>query len=187
MGVAAGMEFDHRGAEAQGGVDLALAGLDEQADPDARPRSGGRRTAADARAGRRRRARPRWSAPRAFRARCRRRWGGGASAIASISSVAAISRFSGRSISAISRSMSSSVMWRRSSRRWAVIPSAPASAATMRGAHRIGEIAAARIPDGRDMVDVDAEAERCCVMQAARLPGLTAGIAASSGGTESAA
>ena len=28
-----------------------------------------------------------------------------------------------------------------------------------RGAHRIGMIAAARVPDGRDMVDIDAEAE----------------------------
>jgi hypothetical protein len=46
-------------------------------------------------------------------------------------------------------------------------------------------IAAARIPDGRDMVDVDAEAER--IAQAARLPGLIAGMAASESGTSSAA
>ena len=78
----------------------------------------------------------------------------------SISSVAAISRFSGRSISAISRSMSASVMWRRSSRRWAVMPSAPAAARELGGAHRIGMVAAARVADGRDVVDVDAEAER---------------------------
>ena len=49
----------------------------------------------------------------------------------------------------------------------------------------IGMITAARVPDGRDMVDIDAEAERPC-HAAARLPGLTAGIAASSGGTASA-
>src|SRR5580700_9725419 len=52
------------------------------------------------------------------------------SAIFSISSVAAISRLSGKSISALSRRMSSSEMWRRSSRRCAVIPSAPACAAS---------------------------------------------------------
>ena len=76
----------------------------------------------------------------------------------------------------------SSVMWRRSSRRCAVMPSAPASAAMMRGADRVGMIAAARVPDGRDMVDIDAEAQRAG-HAAARLPGLIAGIAASSGGT----
>ena len=52
------------------------------------------------------------------------------SAIASISSVAAISRLSGRSISRLRRSMSRSEIWRRSSRRCAVMPSAPASAAS---------------------------------------------------------
>ena len=49
---------------------------------------------------------------------------------ATISSVAAISKFSGLSISALSRAMSSSRMWRRSSRRCAVMPSAPASIAS---------------------------------------------------------
>ncbi len=39
------------------------------------------------------------------------------------------------------------------------MPSAPACAARMARAHRIGMIAAARVPDGRDMVDVDAEAK----------------------------
>jgi hypothetical protein len=46
-------------------------------------------------------------------------------------------------------------------------------------------IAAAGVPDRRDMVDIDAEAEPVG-QAAARLPGLIAGIAASSGGTESA-
>ncbi len=55
-----------------------------------------------------------------------------------------------------------------------------------RGAHRIGMIAAARVPDGRDMVDIDAEA-KTLAHAAARLPGLIAGIAASSGGNASAA
>ena len=65
------------------------------------------------------------------------------------------------------------------------MPSAPASAAMMRGADGIGMIAAARVPDGRDMVDIDAEAEPLG-QAAARLPGLIAGIAARSGGTASA-
>ncbi len=55
----------------------------------------------------------------------------------------------------------------------------------MRRAHRVGMIAAARVPDGRDMVDIDAEAEPLG-HAAARLPGLTAGIDASSGGSASA-
>ena len=53
-----------------------------------------------------------------------------------------------------------------------------------RRAHRIGMIAAARVPDGRDMVDIDAEA-KTPAHAAARLPGLIGGIAASSGGTAS--
>ena len=77
-------------------------------------------------------------------------------------------------------------MWRRSSRRWAVIPSAPALGGDVRGAHRIGMVAAARVPDGRDVIDIDAEAEAMPRQAAARLPGLIAGIAARSGGTASA-
>jgi hypothetical protein len=46
-------------------------------------------------------------------------------------------------------------------------------------------IAAARVPDRRDVVDIDAEAEPVG-QAAARLPGLIAGIAASSAGTDSA-
>jgi hypothetical protein len=45
-------------------------------------------------------------------------------------------------------------------------------------------ITAPRVPDGRDVVDIDAEAE-VARQAAARLPGLTAGMAASSGGTAS--
>ena len=88
--------------------------------------------------------------------------------------------------------MSSSRMWRRSSRRCAVMPSAPASIASQRRADRIGVRAAARVADGRDVVDVDAEPQRShrIVLSpppaSARLPGLTAGIAASSGGSASA-
>jgi len=54
-----------------------------------------------------------------------------------------------------------------------------------RRADRIGVRPAARVPDGRDMVDIDPEAERMG-HGLARLPGLIAGIAASSGGTSSA-
>jgi hypothetical protein len=46
-------------------------------------------------------------------------------------------------------------------------------------------VAATRVPDRRDMVDIDAKAE-AVAQAAARLPGLIAGIAARSGGTESA-
>ncbi len=57
-------------------------------------------------------------------------------------------------------------------------------------AHWIGILAAARIPDRRHMVDIDAEASfsrsKGIAQAAARLPGFTAGMAASSGGTSSA-
>jgi len=53
------------------------------------------------------------------------------------------------------------------------------------GANRVRMIAPARVPDRRDVVDIDAEAQPFR-HAAARLPGLTAGIAARSGGTESA-
>ena len=70
-----------------------------------------------------------------------------------------------------------------------------------RRAHGIGDRAAARVADGRDMIDVDAEPERChrvaplsfgirshqAAPASARLPGLTAGSAASSGGSASGA
>ena len=56
----------------------------------------------------------------------------------------------------------------------------------MRCSHRIGMVPAARISDGRDMVDVDGEAQRLG-HAATRLPGFVVGIAASSGGSESAA
>ena len=52
-------------------------------------------------------------------------------AISIISGVAAISRLSGLSMPALRRAISSSLMWRRSSRRCAVMPSAPASIASL--------------------------------------------------------
>ncbi len=51
------------------------------------------------------------------------------SAMSSICSVAAISKFSGAEIVSLRRRMSSSTIWRRSSRRCAVMPSAPAASA----------------------------------------------------------
>ena len=54
-----------------------------------------------------------------------------------------------------------------------------------RGADRVGMVAAPRVPDGRDVVDIDAEAQLAGHV-AARLPGFIAGMAASSGGTASA-
>ena len=158
MGVAAGVELDDRRAEPDRGLDLRFGRLDEQADADVRRAqpvdeigqmvvlAGGVEPALGG---------PLLALSGTMQAAC----GLWRRAIASISSVAAISRFSGRSISAISRSMSSSVMWRRSSRRWAVMPSAPGLGGhAPRGPGR--DAAAARVPDGRDMVDVDAEAER---------------------------
>jgi hypothetical protein len=55
----------------------------------------------------------------------------------------------------------------------------------VRSAHGVGMIPAPRVPDGRDVVDIDAEA-KTGGHAAARLPGLVGGIAASSGGTASA-
>ena len=56
------------------------------------------------------------------------------------------------------------------------------SGGNLRRTDWIGMVAAARVPDGRDMVDIDAETEPLG-HAAARLPGLTAGIDASSGGS----
>ena len=53
------------------------------------------------------------------------------------------------------------------------------------GAHGIGMVPSARITDGGDVVDIDPETQP--VAQAARLPGLVTGIAASSAGTSSSA
>ena len=127
--------------------------------------------------GRPHRCRLRWCAPRASPARCRRHAACALSAMASISSVAAISRLSGIFNRADSRAISSSEICRRSSRRCAVMPSAPACCRQLRRAHRIGIVAAARIPHGGDMVDVHAEAQRLHVSSYASplLPGLTRG------------
>ena len=61
--------------------------------------------------------------------------------------------------SAESASISASEMWRRSSRRWAVIPSAPASSAWRAARRGSGWAPAASVPDGRHVVDVDAQAQ----------------------------
>ncbi len=69
--------------------------------------------------------------------------------------------------------MSSSEIWRRSSRRWAVMPSAPACAASARGAHRIGIPAAARVPDGGDVVDIDAEAQSRLIVHSVQIQAIS--------------
>ena len=62
-----------------------------------------------------------------------------------------------------------------------------------RRAHRLRMIAAAGVTDRGDMIDIDAKAKRMLACRghaagiSARLPGLIAGIAASSGGRSSAA
>jgi hypothetical protein len=56
----------------------------------------------------------------------------------------------------------------------------------MRGPDRVGMLAAARVPDRGDVIDIHSKTETLG-QAAARLPGLTGGIAASSGGTASAA
>ena len=119
------------------------------------------------------------------------------SAMSSMASVAAISKLSG-------------FVDRRLEAAHVVVVNVPAVLAQMRGdavgagfdreqrrADGIGDRAAARVADGRDMIDVDAKPKRChraaplsdCAGQAApasaRLPGLTAGSAASSGGSAS--
>ena len=107
-------------------------GGDEQRHPDAGRAAASAIFAARARAlPRRRRDRLRWCARRAAPAPGRPHAAGCACAIAIISSVAAISKLSGLAISAFSRAMSSSRIWRRSSRRCAVMPSAPASIASI--------------------------------------------------------
>ena len=159
--IGAGVQLHHRRAERLGGIELRAVRLDEQRDADARRRPGARRWARDGCAGPPRRCRLRWCAPRASPARCRRH--------AACASSAMASHLVGRRHFQIERngqrlrtgaSMSSSEIWRRSSRRCAVMPSAPGALRQHRGAHRIGIVAAARIAHGGDVIDVDAEAER---------------------------
>ena len=92
------------------------------------------------------------------------------SAIACISSVAAISRFSGSVSSAISAAMSASVMCRRSSRRCAVIPSAPGRLGQLRRAQRLGIGPAAGVANRRHVVDVDPEPQWVAPRTARHVP-----------------
>ena len=154
-----GVDFDHRRADLGRGLDLLLVRADEQRNADASRLQFARSPARADCAGAPRRARLRWSLPAAAPARYRPHAGAPSARSSTISRVAAISKFSGLVSCAFSRAMSSSRIWRRSSRRCAVMPSAPASTAARRGFHRIGMAPAARIADGRDVIDVDAEAE----------------------------
>ena len=83
-----------------------------------------------------------------------------ASAIRSMSAVAAISKFSGFEISAFSRAMSSSRMWRRSSRKCAVMPSAPASIAASAARTGSGRSPARALRKRGDVIDIDSETQR---------------------------
>ncbi len=89
-------------------------------------------------------------------------------AMACISAVAAHSKFSGTVSAAISASISASRMWRRSSRRWAVMPSAPAASASRAARSGSGQARPAGVAHGGHMVDVHAKPQlpgRCsCVV-----------------------
>ena len=106
-------------------------------------------------------ARPRWCAPRAAPGTMQAACGRWRSAIASIS-------VGGRHFQVQRQRRSrpsaarcrASVMWRRSSRRCAVMPSAPAAPRRARPRDRVGMTAAARVADRGDVVDVHAEAQR---------------------------
>ena len=160
MGVAAGVELDDRRAEPDRRLDLARVGLDEQADPDVRRRA--------------RRATIR-SEMIVLAGGVEPALGGpllallgddagGVGAVArarssSISSVAAISRLSG--ISRL-RHQRGDILVGDVAPVLAQMGGDAVGAGRRRGeggADRIGMIAAARVPDRRDMVDVDAEAE----------------------------
>ena len=80
-----------------------------------------------------------------------------ARAIASISSVAAISRLSTPETVSRSTRTSRSWMWRRSSRRCTVMPSAPASSHSDGGDDGVRVARAALLAQRRDVVDVDVE------------------------------
>ena len=56
-----------------------------------------------------------------------------------------------------------------------------------RSGSRIRMRPAARVAYGRNVIDIDSEAEETCHQASPREPGFTAGIAASSGGRSSAA
>ena len=111
------------------GLELPLLGVDEERDAAAGLAQ--RRHGLGELRGRRRPrpARPRSSPPRAARAPGSGVRAGWRRAMATISSVAAISRLSGHRQLGAGARRRASWMWRRSSRRCAVMPSAPASAA----------------------------------------------------------
>ena len=189
MGIAAGVELDHRCAEAQGRVDLALAGFDEQADPNP-----GLAQPVDERAqGLELAGRVEPALGGALLALLRDDAGG----VGAVGERDA-EHFLGRCHLEVQRQTD----FRHQPVDIGIGDVAPVFAQVSgdpiragfgghdRRPHRIGKIAATRVPDGRDMVDIDAQPERLGAggidQAAARLPGLIAGIAASSGGSESA-
>ena len=153
------MDFDHRRAQFGGHLDLGRRCTDEQRNADAgmlELANDGRKLAALAH-----RVEPAFGGALAcaFPARGRRRAAASSARCRPFRSVAAISKLSGLSIS-------------RLQARDVVVANVAAILAQMRGdavaaggdrelggAHRIGMAPAARVADGGDVIDVDAEAE----------------------------
>jgi hypothetical protein len=76
-----------------------------------------------------------------------------------ISAVAAISKFSGLESSLASLAMSVSRIWRRVLAQMSGDPIGAGGHREKGGAHGVGQGATARVPHGRDMVDVHAQAQ----------------------------
>ena len=160
LAVGAGMELHHLARRAASPHRAGGVRLDEERDADAGLASSWRtkrgRWCRRPQTSRPPSVVPPRAAPGTRQAAC----GRGRGAIASISSVTAISRFSGRSAHA------------QIGRVDVGVGDVPAVLAQVggdavgagerhpRGAHRVGMPSAARVPDGRDVVDVDAEAKR---------------------------
>ncbi len=189
MGVTTGMELDDRCPKADRGLDLAWVGLDEQADSDPRlaePGDEGMEVIV---------------LPRRVEAALGRPFfpflghdAGGVRAVAKRD----LQHLLGRRHFEVERNGEL-----RPKRLDILVPNVASVLAEMGGDavgagfggeqgrfHRIGMIAAARVPDGRDMVDIDAEAEVTghapstrLGTGAFRLPGFSAGSTASSGGS----
>jgi hypothetical protein len=155
--VLAGVELDLLDAERMRRLDLREIRRDEQAHLDVRVAQSARR-ASSARLGgapSRPRARPRSSAPRAARARASRRPAPSSRDRDHLVGRRHLEVERRAQLSPRRRSTSASVMWRRSSRRWAVIPCAPASRHARAASHRVGVRRPACVTQRRDVIDVD--------------------------------
>ena len=184
MGVATGMEFDDGGAKADGSLDLRFRRLDEQADADVRL------------------AEPVYVRTQVFELPCHVEPALGRALLPFLRDDAGrMGLMPERDRKHLLGRRHFQVQWQIDLRHQPVdifVGDVPPILAEVRrdsiGAglsrqcrrtHGVGMVAAARVPNGRDVVDIDAETERFA-HAAARLPGLIAGIAASSGGSASA-